>query len=161
MSDGLLEELSRIERACFHAERPHEVFRAVDGALQRMLGHRLLTILVYDDTRTRATRIYSSDAATYAEGAIDPVVSPVWADRVLRLGLPFVAYREDELASVFAHHERLALLGLGSVVNMPLRWQGRVLGTLNMLDAPERYAQIEVDVVRILAHMAVPALFVG
>jgi hypothetical protein len=161
MSDCLSDELGVIERACFHARRSRDVFRAVDAALQRLVGHRLLTVLVYDEACTVATRLYSSDPATYPEGATDPVASPAWADQVLHWGLPFVGHCEEELACVFAHHERLAFLGLGSVVNMPLRWQGRVLGSLNMLDAPERYAHIDIDVVRIIAHTAVPALLAG
>jgi hypothetical protein len=161
MSDGLIEELGVLERACFHARRASDVFRAVDSALQRLVGHRLLTVLVYHDAGALATRLYSSDPATYPEGATDPVASPAWADQVLHWGLPFVGHRAEELASVFAHHERLILLGLGSVVNMPLRWQGQVLGSVNMLDAPGRYAHLDIDLVRIIAHTAVPALLAG
>lgn len=161
MSEALIDELGVIEHACFHARRKRDVFRAVDCALQRLVGHRLLTVLVYDDACAVATRLYSSDPATYPEAVTDPVASPAWADRVLHWGLPFVGHREEELATVFAHHERLTSLGLGSVVNMPLRWQGRVLGSLNMLDAPGRYAHLDIDVVRIIAHMAVPALLAG
>ena len=158
MRDHLPHELILIERACFQAKGTHDVFHAVDSALQRMVGHRLLTILVYDDAMTLATRLYSSDPATYPEGALDPVASSAWAEQVLHLGLPFVGHSEEELASVFAYHQRLVSLGLGSVVNMPVRWRGRVLGSLNMLDAPGRYAHLEIDLVRILAHLVVPAL---
>ena len=161
MIGALHDELRVIEAACYDARKADGVFDAVDCALQRVAGHRLLTILVYNEAFTVATRLYSSDSATYPSGVSDPVASNEWADLVLRHGLPYVGHREADLASVFGHHERLAFLGLGSVINMPIRWRGRVLGTLNMLDGQGRYAQLDIDVVKIIAHMTLPALLAG
>ena len=161
MIGSLHDELRMLEAACYSARDPHDVFDAVDASLQRVAGHRLLTILVYNDAFTIATRLYSSEPATYLVGVSDPVASNEWADVVLHHGLPYVGHREDDLATVFEHHERLALLGLGSVINMPIRWRGRVLGTLNMLDAQGCYAHLDIDVVKIIAHMTLPALLAG
>lgn len=162
MIDTLLRrELSAVEIASYQARGATDVFLAIDKSLQRMVGHRLLTILTYDDTLSAAMRLYSSQPKIYPAGISDPIVSSSWADQLLRHGRPYVGNCAADLDRVFAYHDRLASLKLGSVVNMPIRWRGKVKGTLNMLDGEGHYTALDIDAVKAIAHMALPALLDG
>lgn len=151
MSANLLRELGELVAVSGRARHGEEVFGAVDAALQRLVGHKLMTILVYDAAVTTATRVYSSDG-TYPAGMRDPVASVVWADAVVRRGVPYVGNRLDDLQVVFDHHEKLAALGLGSVINLPIRRWDRTVGTLNLLHEEGHFVGVDLQRVALVAH---------
>ncbi|WP_109477114.1 GAF domain-containing protein [Paraburkholderia sp. C35] len=157
MRADLLTELLAVEHQCRNALHAVDVYRAIDRALQRIAGHKLLTILTYDDAVTEAERLYSSDE-TYPVGARNLIASSTWADSVVRDGVAYVAHRVEDLRRVFDQHESLAALGLGSVVNLPVRWRGRTVGTLNMLAEEGRYVDLDIDAVRLVAQFVLPEL---
>ncbi len=51
-----------------------------------------------------------------------------------------------EIAKVFPDHELIWSLGCGSVVNLPIVIGGKVVGTMNALDAEHHYDQERVAV---------------
>jgi hypothetical protein len=139
-------------------EQPVATFAALNRALQQSVGHQLLTILTFDSMMTMATRLYSSRPDAYPAGVRNAVASEHWAKSVIRDGLPFVGHQASDLTSVFAEPERMAALGLGSVINMPVRWRGATVGTVNVLDAEGRYADVDLEDVRTMAQLILPAL---
>ena len=59
----------------------------------------------------------------------------------------------------FADHELIISLGLESIVNLPVRWQGQVLGTLNLLHGPGYYSDASVALGRLLTpHLVAPPM---
>ncbi|PRX21617.1 hypothetical protein B0G75_1305 [Paraburkholderia sp. BL18I3N2] len=158
MNANLLPELDSIATACSNARQPVAVFRALDLALQRIASHKLMTILTYDEALTRSTRLYSSDPDAYPAGTSTKIASKSWAQSVIRDGIPYVGHRVQDLESVFNHHRKMAALGLGSVINMPIRWCGRTAGTLNMLHEEGRYIGVDLRIVKVFAQYALPPL---
>ncbi len=59
---------------------------------------------------------------------------------------------------MFYDYELIWSLGCESVLNMPVRWRGQTLGTLNLLHKAGHYNEGHVAHVRLLAHLALPAL---
>ena len=49
-------------------------------------------------------------------------------------------------------------MGLGSALNLPVRWQGRTLGALNLLHEAGWYSEADIPTGQIFAALAVPAL---
>jgi hypothetical protein len=64
----------------------------------------------------------------------------------------------QDLKQVFSAHREMAALGLGSVVNMPIRWRRATVGTVNILGEERRYAHVNLETIRMIAQLVLPAI---
>lgn len=126
-------------RALADAAGPLEAFAALRDLARTTLGHTLFTAMTFDSERGEARRIYSDRTDAYPVSGTKPAPHNAWADRVLVRRETFVANAIDEIAVLFPDHELIASLGCGSILNLPAVIGGKVLGTINCLDAPGHY----------------------
>jgi GAF domain-containing protein len=77
---------------------------------------------------------------------------------VIREGVRFVGNNAQDLQQIFSDHELIRSPGCESVLNMPVRWQGRAIGTLNLLHTTNRYKDACLDLMACVAQLAAPAL---
>ena len=143
-----------------HAEpdQPGATFQALDAALARSPGHTLFTILVHHPAARESERFYSNRPAEYPVGGRKPVTNSEWMQRVIHAGLPWIGRAADDIRWAFYDHETILALGCESCLNMPVRWRGETLGTLNLLAGPGHYTEAHLDEVALLAHLALPGL---
>jgi GAF domain-containing protein len=130
-------------------------WRALDALAGRVVGAKLFTVMTIDLDAGLARRLYTNMPDAYPASGTKPVSVTPWFETVVLGRQTFVMNTIGEIAGHFADHELIATLGCGSCVNMPVAVGGRVLGTVNMLDAehfftPERLALVE--------HLRIPAL---
>jgi hypothetical protein len=59
--------------------------------------------------------------------------------------------------AVFFDHELIRSLGCESVLNIPVVWAGRTLGTINLLHRAGWYDEAQLPLAETLAALAVPA----
>jgi hypothetical protein len=59
---------------------------------------------------------------------------------------------------VFSDHELIVSLGCESVLNMPVRWRGRTLGSLNLLHEAGWYGEDDAVACLPFAQLTLPAL---
>jgi len=72
----------------------------------------------------------------------------------------FVAHTIEQLAEVFFDHQLIAQLGLGSVINWPIVFNGNVVGTVNLLAGSGAYEQQSLEILeQLYPWLLVP--FVG
>lgn len=130
--------------------------------IEREVGVILFTVLAFTRGGARMERIYSSHPAEYPVGGWKDVateVSPEWIAITRDSATTFLAATPSELASIFADSGLIASLGVGSILNVPLRrGDGSNWGTVNLCGAegtytPERIALAE----RIIDDLAPPA----
>lgn len=130
--------------------------------IEREVGVILFTVLAFTRGGTRMERIYSSHPSEYPVGGAKDVateVSPEWIAITRDSASTFLAASPAELESIFADSELIASLGVGSILNVPLRrGDGSNWGTVNLCGAegtytPERVALAE----RIIDELAPPA----
>jgi hypothetical protein len=76
---------------------------------------------------------------------------------VLRDHTPYLGRTAEDIRAVFFDHELIASLGCASVLNLPVVWDGRILGTLNLLHEAHWYDEGDVPVGLVFAALAVPA----
>lgn len=129
--------------------------------IEHEVGVILFTVLAFTRGGTRMERIYSSHPAEYPVGGWKDVateVSPAWIAISRDSASTFLAARPTELETIFADHGLIASLGVGSILNVPLRRaDGSNWGTVNLCGAegtytPERVALAE----RIIDELAPP-----
>lgn len=150
--------LAAVARAHDDPRQPQASFEAIDRAAAAMIGHRLFTILVHHRAARESERIYSNMPAAYPVQGRKPVTDSPWMQQVMGRGLPYIGRNADDIREVFFDHELILSLGCRSVLNLPLRWRGRTLGTLNLLHDENWYGVHHVEAARLLAQLALPAV---
>lgn len=139
-------------------EQPAATFRAVDAALARSPGHILFTVLIHHPEARQSERCYSNRPDEYPVGGRKPVTDSGWMQRVIHGGKPWIGRDADDIRWAFFDHDLIASLGCQSCLNMPVRWSGETVGTLNLLAGPAHYQERHLSEVALFAHLALPAM---
>ena len=126
---------------------PAEAFSALDRLVQRVLGAKLVTVMIVELDGSLARRVYTNMPKAYPTSGTKPMEDNSWSASVIGRGETFVANTLAAISEVFPDHQLIGSLGLGSVVNMPVVLAGAVMATLNLLDVegyftPERLALV-------------------
>jgi hypothetical protein len=139
--------------------QPAPLFDALQSATGVTIGHRLFTVMRHDAAAGRNRRAHSSDAAAYPVSGFKPVNwDHPWTRRVLVAGTPWIGAGPDEIAWAYPDHEEIAAMGLTSAMNLPVRWAGRTLGTVNLLRDGAPFTDADAAIGMVFASLAVPAL---
>jgi hypothetical protein len=134
------------------------VASAVDLLAQRLLGHRLFTLMRLRRETMELERVYSSRPDVYPVGGRKCKRGLPWTDRVLVRGEVYVATTAPEMQAAFDDYSKLAGLGLGSVINTPVLVAGTCLGTMNLLHEPDWYRLGDERVTTMLSYLLAPAM---
>ena len=138
--------------------QPALLYAAVDALVQDVVGHRLFTLMRVLAATDEVERIYSSNTAAYPVGGRKVKRGTPWSGAVLDRGEVFVARTPDEVREAFADHELIESLGIGSIMNIPIAWAGRRLGTMNISHEAEWFTAQDEAAGRMIAPFLVPSL---
>lgn len=86
------------------------------------------------------------------------VTDAPWMRQVLGRGEPHIGRTRTDIESVFFDHALIVSLGCESVLNMPVCWRVRTLGTLNLLHRAGQYEETDLPLARQFAALALPGL---
>lgn len=139
---------------------PMELYKAADALVQRTIGHRLFTILRAHEALEEVERLYSSNTTAYPVGGRKKKQDTHWGRVVLGEGQVFVAHTPEEVKHAFADHELIFSLGIGALMNVPIGYAGRRLGTMNISHQANWFTPEDAECGRIIAALLVPALLV-
>ena len=138
--------------------QPDAAFAALERALGAAIGHKLFTILVYHADADESERRYTNQPESYPVGGRKKPNPGRWTEQVLGRKLPFIGYDAADIAEVFGDHALIASLGCASVLNLPVVWNGRLLGTLNLLHEARWYGEGDVPTGKLFAALATAPL---
>lgn len=139
-------------------DQPGALFAALDAAMGRAIGHRLFTILVIHPGANESQRYYSNMPKEYPVGGRKPINQTHWFQRVLGAGEPYIGRTYDDIRDVFFDHELIRSLGCESVLNVPVRWDGRSIATINLLHHANWYTKADIPAAQMFAALAVPGV---
>jgi len=112
---------------------PRATLELLDLEIETVLGHSYITVSVREkDNLVR--RIYSAEPGIYPEGQLKDLVRNERTRRLLHEGVPYLANSWEELSVQYVDPEVLAENGVTSLANIPLRFDGEVIGVLNIAD---------------------------
>ncbi len=145
--------------------QPDALFGALDAALGAVLGHRLFTLMRLAGSPDRAgrghsERIYTTHPREYPVGGRKPINPTPWSEQIFRRQQPYLGRTVAEVREVFPDHALIASLGCGSVLNLPVVWDGRPLGTINLLHEEGWYDAGDTGLGLLFAALAIPAYLV-
>jgi len=152
--------LAEVAAALALAGQPGATFRALDRALAATLGHKLFTLLLYHPDSGESERVYSNRPDAYPVGGRKPLNPTFWTEQVLRAQRPYLGRAAADIEAVFFDHALIAALGCESVLNLPVVFDGRTLGTINLLHEADRYRDADIPAASLFAALAVPAFLV-
>ncbi len=135
--------------------QPETLYRALEAETQRLVGHRLFTLLYVDGPDV--ARVWSSHPAEYPTSGRKTMGETPWGAQVLRQGLPYLGADKAGIRWAFYDHALIESMGLGSVINLPVRYNGETIGTFNLLDVEHHYDQAALERVLPLAPLLVAA----
>lgn len=154
-----LPALCRAAAALAMPNQPDAFLGALQGAMAEAIGHRLFTVMRHDPDAGRNRRVHSSDPAAYPVSGFKPVAwDHPWARRLLVEGLPWIGNGAADIAWAYPDHEKIAGMGLAGAMNLPVRWNGRTLGAVNLLHDAGHYTDADAVTGAVFAALAVPAL---
>lgn len=137
----------------------HAVFATLESAMRQAIGHRLFTVMRHDPAAGRNRRVHTSDAAAYPLSGFKEVDrGHPWTRQVLLEGHPWIGRDAADISWAFPDHAKIAAMGLGSAMNLPVRWRGQTLGAINLLHDAGYYTEADGAAGMVFAALAVPAL---
>jgi len=153
-----LEDLARLAELSARAHDPMELYAAVDVLVQEVIGHKLFTMMRVHESTSEVERIYSSNTTAYPVGGRKEKRGTPWSRVVLDRGEVFVARNPDEVRDAFSDHALIASLGVGSIMNVPLGYRGRRLGTMNISHEAGWFTERDAVAGRLIAPFVVMSL---
>ena len=119
-------------------------FNSLGEEARRLFGWKLFTAMRYLESG-EVERVYTSNPQAYPLSGRKPRRDTPWSRQVLVRGEPYYANDAAGIRFAFEDAEKLLGLGLGAVINAPVKDGERVLGTLNFLREASTYRPEHVD----------------
>lgn len=148
--------VERLAQAYDTASAP-AAFAALDAHAHATLGHTLCTINRHDAERMRVVRLYSSNPTAYPPGGSKDKRGTAWGRHVLLERKVFIGEGSDAIREFFDDHDAIQALGLQSVINVPVVFDGACLGTVNFLMPRAALAPADIAAARLAGLLALPA----
>jgi hypothetical protein len=132
-------------------------FILIGEEAQRRFGWKLFTAMRYLPSG-EVERVHTSNADAYPLAGRKPRRDTPWSRQVLVRGEPYYANDAAGIRFAFEDAEKILGLGLGAVMNLPVKEGQRVLGTLNFLREAGGYRPRQVAEALTLTTKAVELL---
>jgi hypothetical protein len=132
-------------------------YLSIGEEAQRRFGWKLFTAMRYLPSG-EVERVHTSNPDAYPLAGRKPRRDTPWSRQVLVRGEPYYANDEAGIRAAFEDAEKILGLGLGAVINVPVKDGDRVRGTLNFLREAGGYRPEQVSDAVALASKAVELL---
>ena len=153
-----MEDIAEAMARSAECANPKEVWRLIERISAGTIGWRLFTILRYVEAEATVERLYSSDEKTYPVGGRKPLSKTTANHAAMEKGEVFLAATKESVRRTFPDHELLFALGITAILNLPIRYAGRRLGTMNLCGEEGTYGAVQIARGKILAGLLVPTL---
>jgi hypothetical protein len=151
-------DLATLAALSASTHEPPELWAAVDLLMQKVVGHRLFTVMRVHEAAAEVERIYSSNPAAYPVGGRKAKRGTPWSRAVLDQGEVFFARTPEEVREAFDDYALIFSLGIGSIMNIPIGYRGRRLGTMNVSHEAGWFNDQDAAAGLAIAPLLVPAL---
>jgi len=134
--------------------QPDTVFKAFDKLAKNLVGHDLFTLLYVDGSEV--ARIYSNRPTEYPVSGRKPMGPTPWGRHVMDGKQSYLGRDKAGIRWAFFDHELIESMGLGSVINVPAIYDGKVIGTINLLAPEHHYREEHIAPIEAIAPLLVP-----
>lgn len=139
------------------AGQPMTTFRALDAAMNAVIGHSYITVLLYHADLQEIERFYSSNLEAYPLAGRKDVPESAWTEKLLINQECYIGYDANDIKKYFFDHELIHSLGCDAILNVPVVYDGITLGTVNLVHEEGWYDEGDTEIALTLASIAAPA----
>lgn len=145
-------EYDELSKAWTLPQQPEPLFKEISQFLKKYCGYKLLTFLLVDGQEV--ARLYSNMPDMYPVSGRKLMGPTEWGSLLINKRLPFLGRDKEAIKWAFFDHELIASLGLGSVMSIPICYDGETIGVISMLDEEFFYTEKHLET----AQQATPYL---
>ena len=149
---------AKLTDALAQTGQPQVVFEVFERLIQDTIGHRLFTILGWRPESGDVERLHTSRPAEYPLLGRKRMGPTPWGTVVLEGGQAWFGANRDAIRWAFPDSDLILSLGCESCLNAPIRYDGRVLGVISVLDRQERYSEHDLETLVPLSAFLIPPL---
>tara|TARA_Y100000590_G_C15684750_1_gene1001152 strand:+ start:1421 stop:1936 length:516 start_codon:yes stop_codon:yes gene_type:complete len=136
--------------------RSKEFYKKLDITVNKLIGHKLFTLTVIDESEIFVERVYSNNNKIYPLLGTKPIPKNEWTKKVILKKSDFLGSNFAKIKKLFFDFEIIKSLGCGSIINIPVINEKKILGTLNILHKENFYKKKHIKYVRPLAQLLCP-----
>ena len=134
----------------------NDFYKKLDKVIFKLVGHKLFTLMVIDRSGKYVERVYSNNKKIYPLLGTKPIPKNAWTKRVLVEKKEYIGTNFKQIKKLFFDYETIKSIGCGSIINLPVINNNKVLGTLNILHKESYYNKKSLDQVRDFAQLLTP-----
>jgi GAF domain-containing protein len=146
-----VDDLSKLAHALRAAPQPETIFREVYALACETIGCKLFTIMSFDADCHEVERLFTNMPAVYPPGGRKKKRGSAWSQQTLENLQPFRATAPEGIRAAFDDHAVMLGMGLGSILNIPVAYDGRCVGTMNLTHVEGWYTQAHEEAGMLLA----------
>lgn len=140
---------------------PAAQWEAVATALQGAFGWTVFSINRYDAATDESDRVYSTAPETWPVGGRKQRKPNFWSAQVIDRGEIHIGSTAADIEAVFSDHVQIAAHGCASILNIPVRYDGKTLGALNLMHQAHHYDGCNRALALAFAALVVPVFLRG
>lgn len=153
-----IHDLQRLAIVMRQPDQPQTLFRAVEAVAAETIGFRLFTIMAYDARQHEVERVFTNMPDVYPIGGRKKKRGTAWATQIMQELRPFRGQTSDDIRNAFDDHAVITGMGLGSILNIPIAYDGECIGTMNLTHVENWYTREHEDAGLLLGSFLAAAL---
>ena len=134
----------------------NEFYKKLDKTIKNNIGHRLFTLTVVDYSIKYVERVYSNNIKIYPLLGTKPIPINSWTNKVINNKKFFFGENKNQIKKLYFDYEKIFSLGCGSIINIPIINDKKILGTLNILHKERSYTIKSVKIIQPYAQLLNP-----
>jgi hypothetical protein len=135
--------------------QPETLFKALQAETEALIGVDLFTLLIKDGDEV--ARVYSNRPVEYPVFGRKLMGPTPWGDLVLKGQKPYLGRDVAGIRWAFPDAPLIESMGLGSVINLPVIYDGETIGTMNLLAPEHHYTDAHLATIAPYAPLLIPA----
>ncbi|ETS79375.1 hypothetical protein PFICI_09228 [Pestalotiopsis fici W106-1] len=153
-----LKSVQRLAALMQDNESTESFWLALSDTLDKTFSHTSCTVLSYNCDSRLLLRLYSSRPDVHRPGGYKQVTSSHWSRTVLDEGRILIGSNREDIKAYFAEYEDLWANGWESILNIPVKRDGKTIGTINIMNASGAYDNADHATAILFAQLTVAAI---
>ena len=131
-------------------------YKKIDKIVHSLIGHKLITFTVIDEKLKFCERVYSNNNKIYPILGQKKMPKNIWSIKVLKNKQHFVCKTKKDIKKIFYDYETIFSLGCGSIINLLILFQGKPIGTVNILNKENYYSNKDLKKIEFITIFLIP-----
>ena len=135
---------------------PKKFYKNVSDSIKSKIKFKLLTLTVIDKSLSFVERVYTSNSKIYPLLGIKSIPKNNWNKVVIKQKKNYILRTKNEIKKIYYDYEIIFSLGCGSIINYLVLFNGKHLGTINILHKEKYYKKKHIKDLENYSKLLIP-----